>query len=98
MFATQAPKGLNNKIPGNAATQFYGLLNSPVQIEAAKEMARVKGGTVPDVGRLSAGQFYAAIEGAEFRKTQTPLCLTHHSKSSPAEEEVLASAREPALV
>ena len=32
VFATQAPKGLHNRIPGNAATQFFGLLNSPVQI------------------------------------------------------------------
>jgi len=93
VFATQAPKGLHNRIPGNAATQFYGLLNSPAQIEAAKEMARVKGGQVPDVGRLPAGQFYAAIEGMEFRKTQTPLCLTFHPKSPPTEEEVLALAR-----
>lgn len=92
VFATQAPKGLNNKIPGNAATQFYGLLNSPAQIQAAQEMARVKGGTVPDIGRLSAGHFYAAIEGAEFRKTRTPLCLTHHPKSPPTEEEVLELA------
>ncbi|MFD6858224.1 helicase HerA domain-containing protein [Rhodococcus sp. NPDC060090] len=94
VFATQSPKGLHNRIPGNAATQFYGLLNSPVQIEAAKEMARVKGGQVPDVGKLPAGQFYAAIEGAEFRRTQTPLCLTYHPKSPPTEEEVLALARE----
>lgn len=93
VFATQSPKGLHNRIPGNAATQFYGLLNSPVQIEAAKEMARVKGGQVPDIGKLPAGQFYAAIEGADFRKTQTPLCLTFHPKSPPTEEEVLALAR-----
>lgn len=29
VFATQSPRGLHNHIPGNAATQFYGLLNSP---------------------------------------------------------------------
>ena len=40
VFATQAPKGLHNRIPGNAATQFFGLLNSPTQITAAREMAR----------------------------------------------------------
>lgn len=98
VFATQAPKGLNNRIPGNAATQFYGLLNSPAQIDAAKEMAAVKGGTVPDIGRLPAGQFYAAVEGAEFRKTQTPLCLTYHPKSPPTEEEVLELARASAPI
>lgn len=94
VFATQAPKGLHNRIAGNAATQFYGLLNSPAQIQAAQEMARAKGGSVPDVGRLPAGQFYAAVEGSEFRRTATPLCLTFHPKSPPTEEEVLALARE----
>ncbi|MGC0365250.1 hypothetical protein ABH922_003234 [Rhodococcus sp. 27YEA15] len=94
VFATQAPKGLHNRIPGNAATQFYGLLNSPAQIESAKEMARVKGGRVDDIGRLPTGQFYAAIEGSGFQKTQTPLCLTYHPKSPPTEEEVLALARD----
>jgi DNA helicase HerA-like ATPase len=44
MFATQAPKGLHNQIPGNAATQGFGLLNTPVHIEAAREMAHFKGG------------------------------------------------------
>ncbi|TFI41540.1 DUF853 family protein [Rhodococcus sp. 1R11] len=93
VFATQAPKGLHNRIAGNASTQFYGLLNSPSQVEAAKEMARVKGGSVPDVGRLPAGQFYAAVEGAEFRRTATPLCLSYHPKSPPTEEEVTELAR-----
>ncbi|QII00572.1 DUF853 family protein [Rhodococcoides fascians A21d2] len=93
VFATQAPKGLHNKIAGNASTQFYGLLNSPAQIDAAKEMARAKGGSVPDVGRLPAGQFYAAVEGAEFRRTATPLCLSYHPKSPPTEEEVIELAR-----
>ena len=63
VFATQAPKGLHNRIPGNAATQFFGLLNAPVQIDAAREMARAKGGDVPDISRLKSGQFYAAGEG-----------------------------------
>ncbi len=63
VFATQAPKGLHNHIPGNAATQFYGLLNSPAHIEAAREMARAKGGLVPDISRLQAGNFYVATEG-----------------------------------
>jgi DNA helicase HerA-like ATPase len=43
VFATQAPKGLHNQIPGNAVTQFYGLLSAPVQISSALEMARAKG-------------------------------------------------------
>jgi hypothetical protein len=93
VFATQAPKGLHNQIPGNAATQFFGLLNSPAQIDAAQEMARAKGSAIADVARLRAGQFYATIEGAEFVKLQTPLCLTHHPKSPLTTEEVLERAR-----
>ncbi|MET7396355.1 DUF87 domain-containing protein [Dactylosporangium sp. NPDC005572] len=93
MFATQSPKGLHNQIPGNAATQCYGLLNAPVQIEAAREMARAKGGDVPGVSQLRTGEFYVALEGRPFAKVRTPLCLSHHPKSPLTTEEVLDRAR-----
>ena len=51
LFATQAPKALHNRIPGNATTQFYGLLSSPTQIDAAREVARPRAATC----RTSAG-------------------------------------------
>ncbi|MEV6862196.1 DUF87 domain-containing protein [Streptosporangium subroseum] len=92
VFATQAPKGLHNRIPGNAATQFYGLLNADVQIEAAKAMARVKGGNADDIGSLRSGQFYVAPEGAGFAKVSTPLCLTHHPRAPLTTEEVITRA------
>ncbi|MFC6079878.1 ATP-binding protein [Sphaerisporangium aureirubrum] len=92
VFATQAPKGLHNRIPGNAATQFYGLLNADVQIEAAKAMARVKGGSADDIGSLRSGQFYVAPEGGSFTKVRTPLCLTHHPRAPLTTEEVIARA------
>jgi len=93
VFATQAPKGLHNRIPGNAATQFFGLLNAPVQIEAAKEMARAKSGDVSDISRLGTGQFYASGEGFSFQKVQTPLCLSYHPRSPLTTEEVVQRAR-----
>ncbi|GAA1886288.1 ATP-binding protein [Asanoa iriomotensis] len=93
VFATQAPKGLHNRIPGNAATQLFGLLNSPTQIAAAKEMARAKGSDIPDVARLRPGHFYAAVDGAEFGKLRAPLCLSHHPSSPLTAEEVLDRAR-----
>lgn len=93
VFATQAPKGLHNRIPGNASTQFFGLLNSPTQIAAAREMAQAKGGDVPDISRLRTGQFYVAVEGSPFVKAQTPLCLTHHPASPLTTEEVVNRAR-----
>ncbi|WP_328609597.1 DUF87 domain-containing protein [Amycolatopsis sp. NBC_00345] len=92
VFATQAPKGLHNRIPGNAATQFYGRLNSPIQVEAAREMAKGKGGDVPDVSRLSSGEFYLAAEGAKPRKLHVPLCLSYHPRSPLTSEEVVSRA------
>nr|WP_089249528.1 DUF87 domain-containing protein [Asanoa hainanensis] len=94
VFATQAPKGLHNRIPGNAATQLFGLLNSPTQIEAAKEMARAKGSDISDVARLRPGVFYAAVDGAGFAKMRAPLCLSHHPASPLTVEEVIARAQD----
>jgi hypothetical protein len=92
LFATQSPKALHNSIPGNATTQFFGLLNAPAQIDAARELARAKGGDVPAIGRLSAGQFYLAAEGGAFQRVRTPMCLSHHPSSPLTEDEVLARA------
>jgi hypothetical protein len=92
LFATQSPKGLHNSIPGNATTQLFGLLNSPVQIAAARDLARAKGGDVPDIGRLGAGQFYLATEGSAFRRIGAPMCLSYHPSSPLSEDEVLARA------
>lgn len=93
VFATQAPRGLHNQIPGNAATQFFGLLNAPAQVAAAKEMAQAKGGGISDISLLTAGNFYAASEGQSFRKISTPNCLTHHPKAPLTPEEVIERAR-----
>lgn len=92
VFATQAPKGLHNQISGNATTQFFGLLNSPTQIEAARDLAAAKGAKLPDIGLLSSGEFYAAREGFPFTKVRTPLCLSHHPRSPLSPEEVIERA------
>ncbi|WP_405099533.1 helicase HerA domain-containing protein [Micromonospora sp. NBC_01412] len=92
VFATQAPKGLHNQISGNATTQFFGLLNAPAQIDAARQLAEAKGGRLPDIGLLSSGQFYVASEGFPFVKVDTPLCLTHHPKAPLTPEEVVRRA------
>jgi hypothetical protein len=92
VFATQAPKGLHNRIPGNAATQFFGYLNSGAQINAATELARAKGGQVSDISRLTSGQFYVASEGLAFARVQAPMCLSHHPQSAPTAEEVIERA------
>ncbi|MDI5974638.1 helicase HerA domain-containing protein [Amycolatopsis magusensis] len=94
VFATQAPRGIHNRIAGNAATQFFGFLNSPPQIAAAKEMAAAKSSSVPDISRLSAGQFYAVAEGLAFQKIRAPICLSYHPSSPLTVEEVIARARQ----
>ncbi|XVS65548.1 ATP-binding protein [Actinosynnema sp. CA-299493] len=93
VYATQAPKALHNVVSGNAATQFFGLLNAPVQIQAASDLARAKGGRIDDVSRLPAGQFYGATEGTGLSKVRVPMCLSHHPPTALAEEEVLARAQ-----
>ncbi|MFL6123860.1 zonular occludens toxin domain-containing protein [Actinophytocola sp.] len=93
VYATQAPKALHNMVTDNAATQFIGLLNASVQIQAATELARAKGGRVDDISRLPAGRFYGATEGMKMGKIQVPMCLSHHPSSACTEEEVLQRAR-----
>ncbi|MGW6427082.1 ATP-binding protein [Nocardia sp. NPDC055053] len=93
VYATQAPKALHNLVTGNAATQLIGLLNASIQIQAATELARSKGGRVEDISRLPAGRFYAATEGTGFGKIQVPMCLSHHPNSALTEDEVLERAR-----
>ncbi|MEV6967991.1 ATP-binding protein [Hamadaea sp. NPDC051192] len=93
IFATQAPRGLHNRIVGNAATHFYGFLNSPVQISAAKELAQAKGGRVSDVGLLRTGHFYAMGEGVPCQQVSVPMCLSHHPSGPLTSEEVLERAK-----
>jgi hypothetical protein len=94
VFATQAPKALNNRIPGNSTTLFIGQLNSPTQIAAAREMARSKGGTLEHIGALKPGQFYLSTEGSRFDRMRAPNCLSYHPKSALTPEEVVQRARD----
>ena len=93
VFATQAPKGLHNQIPGNATTQFFGLLNAPAQIAAAREMAAQKGGDAQGIARLRPGEFFAASDTVAFQRVRSPMCLSHHPRSPMTQEEVLELAR-----
>lgn len=93
VFATQAPKGLHNRISGNATTQLYGKLQSPTQISAAKEIAASRGGDVRDIGHLGVGEFYVTSDELPLQKVRTRLCLTHHPPSPLTEEEVIARAQ-----
>jgi hypothetical protein len=56
-------------------------------------MAQAKGGTIPEISLLTAGNFYAASEGTSFQKIATPVCLTYHPKAPLTPEEVVGRAR-----
>ncbi len=93
IFATQVPKGIDNKIIGNATTQFYGRMNAPATIAAVRELMAAKGGIADDIGKLAAGEFYFTTEGLRRPvKINTPLCLSHHPQNPLPEEEVIARA------
>src|SRR6266478_6668295 len=57
VFATQTPKGIDNKIVSNCTTHFYGRMSSPTTIEATRELMSAKGGAADDIGRLTRGEF-----------------------------------------
>jgi hypothetical protein len=65
---------------------------SPVQIGAAREVAKAKGGDVPDIARFTRGQFYVGTDGTKFIETATPMCLSYHP-AAPLTEKVIARAR-----
>lgn len=93
LFATQAPKGIHNRIVGNCATHWYGRINAPSQIAAANEVAQSRGGTSVDLARLSAGQFYMAADGRPTERVNVPMCLTYHPSTAPTAEEILAAVK-----
>jgi DNA helicase HerA-like ATPase len=94
IFATQAPKGIDNKIVSNCTTHFYGRMSSPATIEATRELMAAKGGSGDDIGRLSRGEFYFSTEttGRPI-KIRTPICLTWHPPNPLTTDEIVAKAR-----
>jgi hypothetical protein len=94
IFATQTPKGVDNKIVSNCTTHLYGRMNAPATIEAVRELMAAKGGAVDDIGKLSKGEFYFSTEGSPRPfKVRTPLCLSWHPPNPPTAEEVILKAR-----
>ena len=89
VFATQAPKGIHNRIVGNATTQLYGFMNASAQITAIRSIAAMKGGDVPDISRLKTGVFYIASDAIALQKITTPNCLSYHPRSPLTPTEVL---------
>ncbi len=94
MFATQTPKGVDNKIVSNCTTHIYGRMNAPATIDAIYDLMAAKGGGADDIGKLSKGEFYFSTEGSlRPFKVRTSLCLSWHPPNPPTAEEVIKKAR-----
>lgn len=97
IVATQAPKGIDNKVVSNCTTQFLGKQNAPATIEAAKELIAASGGRADDLGKLTTGEFYFKTEASgKPVKLKTPICLSWHAPNPPTPDEVTAIARRSA--
>ena len=53
----------------------------------------MKGGDIPELGLLTSGEFYVAVEGEPPQLVRTPLCLSHHPRGPLTDDEVVAHAR-----
>ena len=94
MFATQTPKGVDNKIVSNCTTHVYGRMGASATIDAIHDLMAAKGGVADDIGKLSKGEFYFSTEGSlRPFKVRTPLCLSWHPPNPPTAEEVIQKAR-----
>lgn len=95
IFATQAPKGIDNTVVGNCTTHVYGRMGSNATIEAITQIMSSRGGAADDLGRLSRGEFYFSTEGTTRPfKIKTPMCLSYHPANAPTADEVLTWARQ----
>jgi Helicase HerA, central domain len=94
IFATQTPKGIDNKIVSNCTTHIYGRMGSSATIDAIQGLMAAKGGTADDIGKLARGEFYFSTDGSlRPFKVHTPLCLSWHPANPPTAEEVIQKAR-----
>ncbi|ADD43619.1 ATP-binding protein [Stackebrandtia nassauensis] len=92
VYATQAPRGIDSRITGNAATHVYGRVVVPPHVGAVNDMARARGDEPPPISQLTAGRFYVSLEGHPLTQTTVPMCLSHHGP--PLEEgEISERAR-----
>lgn len=95
VFATQNPKDVDPKLVANCSTHVYGKMNSPVAIEAVRELIRLKGGSGEDVPKLPAGRFYVHNADAAMTapvRIEAAFCLSRHPASPLDEPAVLARA------
>lgn len=94
LFATQAPKAVDQQLIAACATHLYGRVSSPAAIETVREQLRRRGGCGSDVATLMPNVFYAHTEGMSSPIRVAPLpCLSAHPASPPGAFEIIARAQ-----
>jgi hypothetical protein len=94
LFATEAPKSVDQQLIASCATHLYGRVSSPAAIETVREQIRRRGGSGSDVATLMPNVFYAHTEGMASPIRVAPLpCLSAHPASPPGEFEVIQRAQ-----
>jgi hypothetical protein len=94
LFATEAPKSVDQQLIASCATHFYGRVSSPAAIETVREQIRRRGGSGSDVATLMPNVFYAHAEGMTSPIRVAPLpCLSAHPMSPPGDFEVIQRAQ-----
>ena len=83
-----APRGIDSRITGNAATHVYGRVVVPPHVGAVNDMVRARGDEPPPISQLTAGRFYVSLEGHQLTETTVPMCLSHHGP--PLEESEIS--------
>lgn len=91
IFATQNPKDIETRIVANCSTQYFGKVNSPAALAAARDQIEQKGGTGDELALLPSGRFYVhnadlGLEAPE--QVAIPMCLSCH-RSSPLDESAI---------
>ncbi|MGF1662141.1 MAG: hypothetical protein ACFCVG_06670, partial [Kineosporiaceae bacterium] len=66
VLGAASPRALDPRLAGAAVTHVMGLLHSPVQVEAARDLARARAGDAPDVARLDPDTVAVATEWTTF--------------------------------
>jgi hypothetical protein len=85
IVATTAAKNLDPEVAARCTTRFYGRMHAPALIQATNELLAQAGLGDADVGKLAAGEFYAAGPGTDRpAKVHIPVCLSWHRRP-PAE-------------
>jgi hypothetical protein len=93
IFATQTPKGIDNKVVSNCTTNMYGRMNAPATIDAIHDLMAAKGGAADDIGKLPQGEFYFSTDGSPRPfKVRTSLCLSWDPPNPATLEQVISES------